>query len=341
MKIAQIADLWHPVSKETLGGRCFITSVLTDKLVERGHDVTLFASGDSQTSAKLISVIPRALHSRDGDTSLLNIAEAYGRAEEFDVIHNHLGHFVLPLTQFVSTPTVTTIHYPFKNPVIDIFFDQYKEKNYFTSLSYSMREQFPGLDYVGNVYNGIVVDDFVYQDQPEDFVLFFGRMSPDKGVHLAIEAARLAGERIVIVGLVPPDDEEYFNVKIKPLIDNDRVKYLGAMSYQDKISFFGRAKAMLHPALFPEPFGLTLVEAMACGTPVIAYNRGAIPEVIDDKVTGFVVSGDQEMADAIKKVGNIKREACRQRVEKNFTVDKMVDGYLAAYDKAIHKYKKS
>ena len=300
----------------------------------------LFASGDSKTKARLIAAVPKALHSRDGDTSLLNISEAYLRADEFDIIHNHLGHFVLPLTKFVSTPTLTTIHYPFKNPVIDIFFKKYKQGNYFTSLSKAMRKQFPGLNYVSNVYNGIVVDDFKFREKPEDFVMFFGRISPDKGVHIAIEAARLAGEKIVLVGLVPPDDQEYFDKKVKPLIDNKGVVYLGPMSYKKKVNYFGRAKVMLHPALFPEPFGLTLVESMACGTPVIAYNRGAIPEVIKDGKTGFVVDNDREMANAIKKVSQIDRRYCREYVKKKFTSDKMIDDYIESYEKVIELNKK-
>lgn len=334
MRIAQIADLWHPATKDSAGGRGFITGALTEELVKAGHEVTLFASGDSTKAGRLISVVDKAIKRSDKELTDLNLSKAYEMADQFDVIHNHVGHLALPYAAKVKTLTVTTLHYPSEEAREGL--KKYGKASCFVSISMAMQRFYPEINFAANVYNGIYVNDFIFNENGEDFFLFLGRISPDKGVHNAIEAAKIADGRLLIAGMVPSPDQNYFDEKVKPFIDGEKIKYIGEVDYAEKIKLFSRAKAVLHPIDFFEPFGLTLVEAMASGTPVIAFNKGSIPELVADKKTGFVVENVSEMAEAMGKIGEIDRKECRKRVEENFTVEKMVEGYEDLYEKIFN-----
>lgn len=329
MRIAQIADLWHPATKDSVGGRGFITGALTEELVKRGHEVTLFASGDSTRAGKLVSVVDKAIKGFDLELTNRNISNAY--AGSFDVIHDHVGHLALPYAAKSKTPTVTTLHYPSEEA--REYLKKYRDASYFVSISMAMQRFYPEINFSANVYNGIYVNDYIFNDKPEDFFLFLGRISPDKGVHNAVEAAKIAEVKLIIAGMVPSPDQNYFEKKVKPFIDGERIKYIGEVDYQEKIRLYSRAKAVLHPIDFFEPFGLTLVEAMASGTPVIAFNKGSIPELVVNGETGYVVENVMGMAEAIKRIGEIDRNKCRKRAEENFTVERMVDGYEKLYVK--------
>lgn len=334
LKICQIADLWHAATSNSVGGRGFITGALTEELVKRGHEVTLFASGDSTKAGKLVSICDKALNASNAELTALNIKNAYDRAIEFDIIHNHVGHLALPYTLNVKVPTLTTLHYPSDDA--REYLKKYRDASYFNSISMHMQKFYPEIDYIGNVYNGIYVNDYVFNENPEDFFLFLGRISPDKGVDQAIEAAKISGFNLIIAGMVPEPDQNYFDEKVKPFIDGEKIKYIGEVNYNDKIKLYPRAKALLHPVNFFEPFGLTMVEGLASGTPVIAFDKGSIPEIVKNGETGFVVNNAFEMAEKMKIVDNINRGICRKRVEDNFTVEKMVRGYEEIYEKAIN-----
>ena len=333
MRIAQIADLWHAATPKSVGGRGFITGSLTEEFVKRGHDVTLFATGDSTKSGKLISVAENALKASNKELTEHNIKNAYDMFSEFDVIHNHVGHLALPYAEKSKTPTLTTLHYPSEDA--REYLQKYRSASSFNSISMAMQKFYQEIDYIGNVYNGIYVKDYIYGEKAEDFFLFLGRISPDKGVAQAIEACNLIGANLVIAGMVPGPDQKYFEEKVKPFINGERIKYIGEVNYQEKITLYPRAKALLHPVDFFEPFGLTLVEAMASGTPVIAFNKGSIPEIVSDKESGFVVDSVDGMAEKMKIVDNINRGNCRKRVEENFTVEKMADGYEKLFEEII------
>lgn len=335
MKIAQIADLWHPAKGDSVGGRGFITGALTEGLVKRGHEVTLFASGDSTKAGRLISVVEKALKHSDLELTVLNLAKAYSMDGEFDIIQNHVGHMALPFASMSKTPSLTTIHYPREDDVTKSYFETFKNASYFSSLSFALQKFYPMLSYVGNVYNGIYINDFIFNDSPEDYLLVLARISPDKGIQFAVEAAKRANEKLIIAGMVPEPDRAYFENVVKPLIDNDRVKYIGEVNYQQKIPLLSNAKALLQTSDFFEVCPVAPLEAMASGTPVIAFNVGSIAEIVKDKETGFVVEKEdiEVMVEGIKNIDNIDRKACRKRVEENFTVEKMVDGYEGIYRK--------
>ncbi|MEA5616972.1 glycosyltransferase family 4 protein [Cronbergia sp. UHCC 0137] len=342
MKVAQIAPLWERVPPPAYGGIELVVALLTDELVKRGHEVTLFASGDSLTLAKLISVHPRALRldTHVKDTSiyeLLQIASVYERAEEFDIIHSHIGHTSLVYTNLVKTPTVHTLHGIFTPDNEKIF--KYAKKQPYITISNGQREPRLELNYVATVYNGIDVSSYEFYPQPTDppYLAFLGRLSPEKGVHLAIEIAKKTGWRLKIAGKVDRVDVEYFETEIEPLIDGKQIEYLGEANHAQKNVIMGGAVATLFPITWREPFGLVMVESMAAGTPVIAIRLGSTQEIIADGKTGFLCDTVQECIEKIDKVGELNRYACRDHVENHFSVQKMTDGYEAVYQDILKK----
>ena len=340
MRIAQVAPLWERVPPPAYGGVELVVGLLTDELVRRGHEVTLFASGDSISLAKLTSVHPRALRLdrtiKDYSVyEMLNLASVYERAEEFDIIHSHVGHGTLAYANLVTTPTVHTLHGIFTPDNEKIF--SFAKKQPYVNISDAQREPRLGLNYLATVYNGIDVSSYEFHAQPENppYLAFLGRMSPEKGAHLAIEIAKETGWRLKMAGKVDVVDVEYFEKEIKPHIDGKQIEYLGEANHTQKNALMGGAVATLFPITWREPFGLVMVESMASGTPVIAIKLGSTEEVISHGKTGFLCNNIQECISAIDQVTELDRYACRQHVENIFSVKHMTDGYEAVYQQVI------
>jgi len=350
LKIAQIAPLWTKVPPEKYGGIELIVYLLTEELIKRGHKLTLFASEDSKTSGKLVSVYGKHLFAQkvamtDQKPNLLNISEAIRRSGEFDILHSHLDVYDQFFVPFSKSPVVSTLHNTIEGNKKNItrfpIFNHYKHHN-FISLSYSQRVQAPkGMNFVGNVYNGIQIENFSYNASPKDHFIWVGRFSPIKGAHEAIKAAKKAGVKLKLASgkCHTPIEERYFETKVKPYVDGKQIDFVGEISRKEKSDFFGSAKGLLNPILWPEPFGLVMAESMACGTPVIAFDNGAAPEVVKDKKTGFIVKNIEQMIKAIGKIEKIKRADCRKRAEENFTVEKMVDNYEKIYYKMVNDFR--
>lgn len=311
-----------------------VTSVLTEGLVRRGVDVTLFATGDSLTTARLVAVAPTGYAE---DPSLdakvwegLHIATCFERAGDFDLIHNQFDFLPLTYTRLVSTPVVTTIH-GFSSPGILPAYRAYDDRVHYVSISDADRH--PDLDYLATVHHGIELDSFPFRPQPDDYLLFYGRIHPDKGTAAAIEVARRLGQRLLIAGIV--QDHHYFGREVEPHLDGTRVVYLGPVGPERRAELLGGAKALLHLIDFEEPFGLSVVEAMACGTPVITFPRGAMPEVVTPGVSGFLVDDLDEAVRAVQWASTLDRRRVRTEAERRFSVERMVDEYLEVYRRVL------
>ena len=301
----------------------------------RGLDVTLFASGDSHVDTALESVVPYGLDedpARDADiATALHIGNFFRRAREFDLLHNNFDW--KPLTYALGTtdpPLVTTIH-GFSSPAILDAYYAGAERSFYCSISDADRD--PGLDYLGTTYNGIDPRAFAFVERPGDYLVFLARFHPEKGAHLAIEIAKRAGVRLVIAGI--PQDREHFERDVAPHVDGDRVRFVGAVEREARNALLGGALALVHMTTRPERFGLTLVEAMACGTPVLGARMGSIPEIVVDGATGFLCDTVDDAVARVPDLAALDRRACRAHVEANFSVDRMVDRYLDAYVRAL------
>jgi glycosyltransferase involved in cell wall biosynthesis len=306
-----------------------VASNVTEGLVSRGWNVTLFASGDSVTSAHLHAIVDQG-YEEDSDVDskvaeYLHISEAFEHADEFDLIHSHYDFMPLTYTRLIKTPVLTTIH-GFSSLRIMPIYQKYRE-GYFVSVSDSDRA--PGLNYLATVYNGIDLSLYPLQESGGDDLIFLGRIHPDKGVHLAIEVARLSGMRLVIAGII--QDETYFREKVQPHLDDQNVLYIGPLGVTGKNDLFARARALLHLNTIPERFGLVLVEANAAGVPVIAMDLGSCREVIKDAETGFLVSNVPEAVRAVGRISELDRRACRSRVQQHFSIETMVESYERVY----------
>ena len=337
MRIAIISKLWEATSPQSVGGTGFIVGSLADGLVDRGHDVTLYASGDSQTKARLIAVTSRSYPERFPEALYyLTIAKAFKDADQYDLIDCHVEEKSLFFAPLVKTPVVVTFEFGMFDDEQRQVFAEYRDQPCI-SISQAVREIYPEMNWIANVYNGIRIKDFPFSDRTGDYLLLLGRLSSQKGVHYAVEVARRTGKRLLIAGKVVEEDREYLDKYLWPYVDNDQIKCLGLVSYREKMPLLQNALALLSPLCYLEAFGLNLAEAMACGTPVIAFDRGAAGEVVEDGVTGFVLPPDdvEATAAAVDRVSELDRKACRKRVEENFTVDKMVEGYEAAYRKLL------
>ena len=338
MRIAQVAPLIERVPPPSYGGIELVVSHLTDELVRRGHEVTLFASGDSITDAKLEAVCERALrldpNVKNGSAyEQLQLSQVYQRAGEFDLIHSHLGVFALASAALVSTPTVHTLHHSFSQDTSKIYTHHCKQS--YVSISDAQRQI--DLNYVGNVYNGIDENNYPFIAEPENppYLAFLGRFSPEKGPHHAISIAKQSGWCLKMAGKIDEVDREFFEQEIAPHIDGKQIQYLGEVSHHEKAQLLGNASVTLFPITWKEPFGLVMTESMATGTPVIAINMGSVPEVINHGVTGFVCQSYEEMAPMIPKALELSRHNCRKHVEDRFSISTMVDGYEAVYRKII------
>ena len=311
-----------------------VVSLLTEGLVERGVDVTLFATADSVTSARLDAVCPRPLME---DPSLdakvweaLHLANAFEHAGALDLVHNHYDFLPLTYSRLISTPLVTTIH-GFSSDRIRTVYRRYDDRVAYVSISDADRD--PDLSYAATVYHGIDLSDFTFRDGPGRRLVFLGRIHPDKGVADAIAVAEAVGLPLVIAGIV--HDREYFDREIAPRLDGEAVRYVGPIGPRDRDTLLGSAVALLHLVEFPEPFGLSMIEAMACGTPVIARRRGSVPEVIDEGVTGFVVDDVAGAIAAVDRARSLDRRGVRTRAAERFSRDRMVDDYLRVYERVL------
>ena len=311
-----------------------VVSLLTEELVARGVAVTLFATGDSLTSADLAWVAPTG-YSDDPELDpkvweCLHISALFERAREFDLIHNHFDFLPLSYAGLVETPMLTTIH-GFSSPRIVPVYERYDGRCHYVAISDADRH--PRLDYIATIHHGIDLAEFPFNERPDDYLLYYGRIHPDKGTREAIEVAKRAGRKLVIAGII--QDQTYFDEHIEPRIDGDTVTYLGSVGGERRGEILGRATALLHLVDFAEPFGLTMIDAMACGTPVIAFARGSVPEIIKDGTTGFIVDDVGAAADAVVRVVDIERRSCRAHVERHFTGARMAGDYLRVYQKIL------
>lgn len=342
MRIAQIAPIAERIPPVKYGGTERVVYELTNELVKRGHKVTLFASGDSITKAKLVSVFPRSLRSAKikdpyglNEWTVFNIGLAYDMQNEFDIIHDHNGFMGFPAANLATTPTVITLHGPVTSAQRKMF-EKLKKPNIAT-VSKAQLPNSEKVNYAGTVHHGLTMNNYPYSKTNDGYLLFVGRLSLEKGVHNAILVSQNLDIPLIIAAKLDSQERPYYEEYIEPYLSDDRIQWIGEVAEDERNKLMSRALCMLHPVLFKEPFGLTLIEALACGCPVIAFNRGSIPEIIQDKQTGFVVSDAEEMIDAVLKIDTIDRLTCRDYALLNFNAQKMVDGYEQIYKKILKK----
>lgn len=343
MKIAQIAPIIERVPPKKYGGTERVVGVLTEELVKRGHNVTLFASGDSVTSVKLVSVYPRSLReARMQDLygpnvfTMLNIGLAYSQQSEFDIIHDHNGHLSLPTANISNTPVVLTMHGIFTPENRRIFIAL--NSPYIVTISNSQAKLAPNINHIGTVHHGLRLENYPFSKGNEGYLLFVGRISREKGTHLAIEVAQNLNLPLIIAAKLDRVDIEYFNDYVGPNL-SEQIRWIGEVDEEERNRLYSKALCFLHPITWEEPFGLTIIEAMACGCPVIGFSLGSVPELVIDGKTGFVVDNVDEMIDAVSKIEGIDRTNCRKYVLENFSAEKMADGYEKIYRQILSKDK--
>ena len=336
MKIAQIAPLAESVPPKLYGGTERVVSYLTEELIRLGHDVTLFASADSETSARLIACAPRAqrLDSslQDPLAELTLMLECVRRhAQEFDILHFHVENLHLPLFRPMARRTVTTMHSRLDRPEVAPLYREFSDMP-LVSISNSQRTALPFANWVGTVYHGLAREVCPFNPAPRgNYFAFLGRVSPEKGLERAIEIARRANVRLRIAAKVDRADEDYFNERLVPLFSLPGIEFVGEVDEAQKPAFLGNASALLFPIQWPEPFGLAMIEAMSCGTPVIAWRNGAVPEVVEDGRTGIIVDSVEQAVAAVLRAGRMDRLAVRERFEERFSAARMAQDYLAVY----------
>jgi glycosyltransferase involved in cell wall biosynthesis len=336
MRIAMLSPIAWRTPPRHYGPWESVVSLLTEGLVSRGYNVTLFATGDSETSGRLHAVCPRGY---EEDRSImpkvwecLHISELFEHAEEFDIIHNNFDFLPLTYTGLVTTPVVATIH-GFSSPGILPVYKKYNSKVFYVSISDADRS--PELDYIKTIHHGLDINQFDFQPEPDDYLLFFGRIHHDKGAREALEIARACGKKLILAGII--QDDAYYHQHIEPHLDDNNVVYTGSAGPIQRSQLLGKATALLHPINFNEPFGLSVIESMACGTPVIAFNKGSMPELIENGKNGFLVNTVKEARDAVARINDIERASCRRRVEQHFTADHMVEKYIQVYETVLEK----
>ena len=340
MKIAQIAPLWESVPPKLYGGTERVVSYLTEELVRIGHEVTLFATGDSQTRAKLRSVWPRALRLSKGpmdhDAVFISLMKQSLRAgaKDFDVIHWHVDPGTFPLARWCKTPVIATLHGRLDLPELVPLFQDYHDIA-MVSISNAQRLPVPGANWHATVYHGLPSNLYSFHPHSGSYLAFLGRIAPEKRPDHAIEIAKRAGIPLRMAAKVDAANRHYFDAVVKPLLNHPLIDFIGELADADKGRFLGAAAAVLCPYDWPEPFGLVFIEAFSCGTPVLAYRRGSIPEIVEDGVTGWVCNDMDEMLDAITKIASIDRRQCRDSFLRRFTVERMTKEYLELYSRMI------
>ncbi|ADJ28468.1 glycosyltransferase family 4 protein [Nitrosococcus watsonii] len=335
MKIAQIAPLYERVPPRYYGGTERIVSYLTEELVNQGHDVTLFASGDSLTKAKLHPIGECALrlnsHYLDPLAHHIRLlGEVSNLAPTFDILHFHIDYLHFPLSRILRVPQLTTLHGRLDLPDLAPLYQAFPEMPV-VSISNAQRHPLPFANWQATIYHGLPENLYDFHPQPGDYLAFLGRISPEKRLDRAIEIALRAGMEIRIAAKVDPVDEAYFQKRIKPLLTHPLVSYIGEIGEREKNDFLGQAYALLFPIDWPEPFGLVMIEAMACGTPVIAYRQGSVPEVMQNGKTGFIVESLEQAVTAVERISQVSRRHCRQVFEEQFSAKCMAKNYLRLY----------
>lgn len=333
MKIAQIALVNVSVPPEKYGGTELVISQLTEELVRRGHEVTLYATGDSHTTAKLKSIYPKAVGFGNDTPEMQHneVSCAFKDAAQFDVIHNHANFWGLKAARGCRTPVVTTMHNDYLLPGTKEH-QEYKNVGSFVAISQNQKQRLKGLNYAGVVYNAVEADKFPFEAKKDGFLLFFSNLIKEKGVEVAVKAAKELGLKLIMSGKVNPgEQQEFFDKNVGPYIDNKQIVLHGLVDVKTKVAFLSKAKCLLFPISWHEPFGIVMAEAMACGTPVVAYRHGSVPEVVEDGKTGYVVDSYEELLQAVQKVDKISPKVCRQHVIDNFSIKRMVDGYEEIY----------
>jgi glycosyltransferase involved in cell wall biosynthesis len=335
MRIAQVAPLYESVPPRAYGGTERVVSYLTEELVRQGHRVTLFASGDSVTRAELIAPRPCSLRLDSSCVDQLAchfvlLEQVFREAARFDVIHFHIDYLHFPLSRRHHYPHLTTLHGRLDIPELPALYQEYPDM-LVVSISDAQRRPLPWLQWQGTVYHGLPSDLFAFHPQGGDYLAFLGRISPEKRVDRAVEIARRAGLKLKVAAKIDKVDRDYYEEKIAPLLREPHVEYIGEVGGSDKEELLGHARALLFPIDWPEPFGLVMIEALACGTPVIAWRQGSVPEVLTDGVTGFIVESLDEAVAAVDRVAALDRRVCRQVFEERFSAGRMARDYLSIY----------
>jgi glycosyltransferase involved in cell wall biosynthesis len=335
MRIAQLAAPWITVPPAGYGGTEWVVQQLCDGLTARGHEVVLYASGDSHTSAELRSVfpvqMPEVLGQGSYDARHVSFAFADIERDHFDLVHDHSGFLGVAFRRYLQTPMAHTVHCAFDRHAYP-FYEQFRDAVGYIAISkYQQSMAPPGMAWAGLAYNAIAVEHWPLTRQKDDYLLAFGRVCEAKGFHLSIEAAKRTGHRLIMAGALQAPYREYFETQIAPHIDGEQILYESEVSDARKRELFAHAKAFLFPITWPEPFGLVMIEAMATGTPVVALRHGSVPEIIDHGKTGFICDTFEEFVAAIGRVAEIDADACRRTVETRFTVDRMIDDHEAIY----------
>ncbi|MGV8963049.1 MAG: glycosyltransferase family 4 protein [Candidatus Saccharimonadaceae bacterium] len=340
MKVAILAPIAWRTPPEKYGPWEQVASNIAEGLVNKGIEVTLFATGNSHTVGQLEYVSPTA-YAEDQTLDpkvweCLHISNVMEQASKFDIIHNNFDFLPLTYSRLISTPMITTIH-GFSSPKIIPVYQKYNNNNFYVSISNSDRSS--ELDYAATVYNGIDTKHFTFNNNPKDYLLFFGRIHPEKGTYESIQIAKKANKKLIISGLI--QDEAYFEEKVKPFLNDKDIIYVGNSGPKERDKLLGEAIALLHPISFEEPFGLSVAEAMLCGTPVIAFNKGSMPELIDHSKTGFLISTIEEAVEAVNKIDSINRVDCHTWSVNNFSLERMVEGYIDVYKQILQTRNKA
>lgn len=341
MRIAQVAPLAESVPPRTYGGTERVVSWLTEELVRRQHEVTLFASGDSQTAARLLSTTPAALRESGqlGDSLLHTMVQLEQVAEhcsEFDIIHYHCDYHHFPLSRRSDIPQLTTLHGRLDLPGLPLVFGEFPEMP-LVSISDAQRAPLKADNWVRTIYHGLPQGNFQFVPKPDNYLAFLGRICPEKRVDRAIQIAEAVGIPLKIAAKIDPADEQYFHEQMEPLFDNPWVEFIGEIGDHEKGEFLGHAKGLLFPIDWPEPFGLVMIESLACGTPVIAFNHGSVPEVLEHQKTAFIVDDMDQAISYATRIDELDRNVCRKEFERRFSVEAMTSGYEQAYNTVIAK----
>src|SRR5262245_762291 len=339
MKIAQVSPLYESVPPIQYGGTERVVSYLTEELVRQGHDVTLFASGDSVTDANLIACCPRSLRTDSHCIDplvhhYLMLEKVSSLAKQFDLIHFHIDYLHFPLSRRSGVPQLSTLHGRLDIPDLALLYQEFREMP-LVSISDAQRQPIPSAHWLGTVHHGLPEDLFSFHETPGDYLAFLGRISPEKRVDRAIEIAKRIQRPLKIAAKVDKADREYFVAIIRPLLDHPLVEFIVEIGGREKEEFLGNASVLLFPIDWPEPFGLVMIEAMACGTPVLAWRHGSVPEVIEDGVTGLIVDEIDDAVRAVEKLESFDRRLCRQAFEKRFTARRMAGDYVDFYEQVM------
>lgn len=342
LRIALVSPLAESVPPKMYGGTERVVSYLAEELVRQGHDVTLFASGDSETSAKLVECCPKALRT-DPECQdslawhMMMLEKVYARLDEFDIVHNHIHYLPYSAMRRMQKPMVSTMHGRMDVPEYGPLYNEFAEVP-LVSISYNQRRPVPQANWVQTIYHGLPLDLYDYDPLGGDYLAFVGRVSPEKGLNDAIEVARQTGRNLKIAAKVDQQDRAFFESEVEPLIDGDLIEFVGEIGEDEKREFLGNAAAFLFMIDWPEPFGLAMIEAMACGTPVIARRRGSIPEVVDHGVSGFVCDGIDDAVEAVGRLDALQRGTVRETFERRFSAPRMARDYVTCYREVMLSY---